>query len=42
VPQLDAITDALHEQVAHGPYPSSTIYGDGAAAPKIAATMATL
>lgn len=36
-----AIGEALRAQFAHGRYPSSTIYGDGAAGPRIARELAT-
>lgn len=36
-----AIGEALRVQLAHGRYPSSTIYGDGTAGPRIARELAT-
>jgi UDP-hydrolysing UDP-N-acetyl-D-glucosamine 2-epimerase len=36
----DHLADALRRQVAHGPYPSSTLYGDGYAGRAIAQTIA--
>ncbi len=36
-----AIRTAIERQLAHGPYPSSTIYGDGTAGEKIAKVLAT-
>jgi UDP-N-acetylglucosamine 2-epimerase len=36
-----AIGEALLAQVAHGRYPSSSIYGDGTAGPRIARELAT-
>lgn len=33
---VNGIYPAIAEQIAHGPYPSSTLYGDGAAAARIA------
>jgi len=35
-----ALAAALRQQLAHGPYPSSTLYGDGHAGPLIARTIA--
>jgi UDP-hydrolysing UDP-N-acetyl-D-glucosamine 2-epimerase len=32
----EAIADAIHQQVQHGPYSSETIYGDGSAGSRIA------
>jgi UDP-hydrolysing UDP-N-acetyl-D-glucosamine 2-epimerase len=37
----NAIAGALRAQLAHGRYPSSTIYGDGTAGKRIAETLAT-
>jgi GDP/UDP-N,N'-diacetylbacillosamine 2-epimerase (hydrolysing) len=37
----EAIGEALRVQLAHGSYPSSNIYGDGTAGPKIASELAT-
>lgn len=37
---LDAIREAVERQVAHGPYPQSTLYGDGHAGERIAALLA--
>jgi UDP-hydrolysing UDP-N-acetyl-D-glucosamine 2-epimerase len=36
-----AIVDAVRHQMAHGPYPSDPLYGDGKAAPRIADVLAT-
>ncbi len=36
-----AIRRAIERQIAHGPYPSSTLYGDGTAGEKIAEVLAT-
>ena len=36
----NAITAALHEQLAHGPYESSKLYGDGDAGERIADVLA--
>lgn len=36
-----AIREAIERQVAHGPYPSSPLYGDGHAGPRIADLLAT-
>jgi UDP-hydrolysing UDP-N-acetyl-D-glucosamine 2-epimerase len=35
------IAGAIKDQVAHGPYPSAHLYGDGQAGPRIAAILAT-
>jgi UDP-hydrolysing UDP-N-acetyl-D-glucosamine 2-epimerase len=37
-----AITDAIQKQVAHGRYPSDSLYGDGAAGPRIAGALARI
>jgi UDP-hydrolysing UDP-N-acetyl-D-glucosamine 2-epimerase len=37
-----AIMDAIQKQVAHGRYPSDSLYGDGAAGPRIAAALARI
>ena len=34
------ICDAIRSQVAHGPYPSESIYGDGCAGERIASILA--
>ena len=36
------ITDAIQKQVAHGRYPSDSLYGDGAAGPRIAGALARI
>ncbi len=36
----ERVLTALRAQLAHGRYPSSTIYGDGTAGPKIAECLA--
>ena len=36
-----SIGEALRTQIAHGRYPSSNIYGDGTAGPKIANQLVT-
>jgi UDP-hydrolysing UDP-N-acetyl-D-glucosamine 2-epimerase len=36
-----AIADAVRDQIAHGPYPSSTVFGDGTAGRRIAALLAS-
>ena len=36
-----AIVDAIRQQVAHGPYVSDPLYGDGGAGPRIADVLAT-
>jgi UDP-hydrolysing UDP-N-acetyl-D-glucosamine 2-epimerase len=37
-----AITDAIQKQVAHGRYPSDSLYGDGEAGPRIAGALARI
>lgn len=37
-----AIASAVHRQMAHGPYPSSTLYGSGDAGPQIASAIHAL
>lgn len=37
-----AIADAIQKQVAHGRYPSDSLYGDGAAGPRIAGALARI
>ena len=39
--QPEALAAALRRQLEHGPYPSSTLYGDGNAGPVIARTIAS-
>jgi len=41
-PVADAIEAAVREQLSHGRYPKSTLYGDGAVAPRIAEALAKL
>jgi UDP-hydrolysing UDP-N-acetyl-D-glucosamine 2-epimerase len=38
----EAIANAVRDQVAHGPYESSTLFGDGTAGEQIAAVLATV
>ncbi len=37
-----AIADAVRAQVAHGPYPRSSLFGNGTAGPRIAAVLSTV
>ena len=37
-----AIADAIRRQTTHGRYPSDTLYGDGAAGPRIAAALSRI
>lgn len=39
---LHDIADAIRAQVAHGPYPASTLYGDGNSGPRMAAWIADM
>jgi UDP-hydrolysing UDP-N-acetyl-D-glucosamine 2-epimerase len=38
----DAIADAVRDQIEHGPYPSSAIFGDGTAGKRIAGVLASV
>lgn len=40
--QQQAITEALKQQLAHGPYPQDMRFGDGTASPQIAEKLATI
>jgi UDP-hydrolysing UDP-N-acetyl-D-glucosamine 2-epimerase len=41
-PKHDAIVDAVRRQLDHGPYPPSTLYGDGGVAKRVAEALARL
>jgi UDP-hydrolysing UDP-N-acetyl-D-glucosamine 2-epimerase len=41
-PDTDCIGEAIREQLDHGPYTPSMLYGDGGVAPRLAASLETL